>query len=535
MYDRTSSAHAPDLGHPAGLVQIAGFLRRNALRFGDKTAYVCGDWRLNWRQADAISDRLAYRFRQLGLRRRQHVAILGDNSPMFVLATYALFKLGAAAVILNASLRGAHLAGQLNHADASAVVSGTGLQPAIDAVRGDLLASPMLLTWDAADRTPDVINIATAVGEGDAETPFPIEGVDPGDVACLIFSSGTTGTPKGAINTYWNLLAKQTSLGFSQELCQTDVGLVATPVCMGGTQLMSINPYVMLGIPAVVMPSFDAGEALRLIEVERVTTGFLVPTMINAMLKHGDYERRDISSLKRLISAGSPLPQEVYERIAGRGIGVLECYGTSETGGGVMISAEEKRANPRSVGRPMVGFEVRIVDAAGKPTADGEVGEFAIRGDPVARGYYKQPEIEAETYVDGWFHTGDLGRRDAEGYLYLVDRKKDMVKTGGVNVFPKDIEEVIYRLPGVAECAVVGLPHEHWGEAVTAFIVRKPDTELTDSDVLGELKHSLANYQIPKAVVFVEELPKTLFGKLSKLKLREEHARFYVEQGLRAR
>lgn len=523
---KASQLAQPPLGRPEGLVQLAGAMRRNAIRFGDKTAFVCGPARLNWREADAASDRLAYRFRELGLGRGDHVAILGNNSPSFVLVTYALFKLGAAAVILNASLRGTHLSGQLNHADATAVVTGDGLQPVINEVREDLKAS-LFLTWDAQDCSAGVTPVDAVIADRRDTAPFPIEAVEPDDIGCLVFSSGTTGTPKGAINTYWNLLAKHMSLTFSQELAQTDVGLIATPVCMGGTQLMSINPYVMLGIPAVIMPAFDAGEALRLIEAERVTTSFCVPTMINAMVRHPDFAKRDLGSLKRLISAGSALPHEIYQRIRERGIGVLECYGTSETGGGVIISSTEKEANPASVGRPMVGFEVRIVDAFDQPVADGEVGEFVMRGDPIARGYYKQPDIEAETYANGWFHTGDLGRRDAAGFYYVVDRKKDMVKSGGVNVFPKDIEEVLYQLPGVAECAVVGLPHDHWGEAVTAFIVRKAGSGLEEAAVLEKLKGTLSKYQIPKAVVFVDELPKTVFGKLSKLNLRERHAGFY--------
>jgi acyl-CoA synthetase (AMP-forming)/AMP-acid ligase II len=281
---------------------------------------------------------------------------------------------------------------------------------------------------------------------------------------------------------------------------------------------------------AVVMPSFDAGEALRLIEAEKVSTMFCVPTMINAITSHPDYATRELGSLRKIISAGSPLPLEVYRRLQQRGIAVLECYGTSESGGGVMISAEEKAGNPKSVGRPMVGFEVRIVDDEGAQVADGEVGEFAIRGDPVASGYYKQPEIQAETFKGGWFHTGDVGRRDSAGYLYLTDRKKDMVKSGGLNVFPKDIEEVLYQLPGLAECAVVGLPHAHWGEAATAFIVMKGGASLDAAEVLAALKNTLAGYQIPKGVVFVDALPKTPFGKLFKVKLRQDYAEFYRAQ-----
>ena len=514
------------LGHPNGLVQIAGYLRRNAIRFRDRVAYIAGSRRMTWYEADGASDRLAYRFQELGVGRRDRVAVLGDNDPTFILATYALFKLGATAVILNSALKARALLTQLNHAEVKVVVSGNGLQGAVNAVRGECCAS-LYLSWDAQDRSDGVANLDGAVRDTRIGDPFPIETVDPDDMACLVFSSGTTGTAKGAINTYWNLMAKTISLGFSQELRQGDIGLMITPLCMGGTQLMSVNPYLMLGMSSVIMPSFDAGEVLRVIEAERVSTTFCVPTMINSMTSHPDYATRDLSSLKAIISAGSALPNQIYQRLKARDIAVLECYGTSESGGGVMISAEEKASNPKSVGRPMVGFEIDIVDEADQPVADGEIGEFVIRGDPVAKGYYKQPEIEAETFKNGWFHTGDVGRRDSDGYLYLTDRKKDMIKSGGINVFPKDIEEVLYELPGLEECAVVGLPHEKWGEATTVFIVRRADGALDEESVLTRLKLVLAAFQIPKAVLFVDELPKTPFGKLSKLRLREQYTDFY--------
>jgi acyl-CoA synthetase (AMP-forming)/AMP-acid ligase II len=518
------------LGHPDGLVQIAGSIRRNAARFGDKIAYIAGSTRLSWQAVDAASDRLAWRLRDLGIGRRDHVAIFGNNSPNFIIATYALFKLGATAIILNASLKSRALAAQLNHAEAKAVIAGESLQPAVNAIR-DTISAKLLVTWDAEDRSEGVINLTQALR--DPCPPFPIEAVADDDIACIVFSSGTTGTPKGAINSYWNVLAKTMSLGFSQELTANDVGLLVTPLCMGGTQFMSINPYILLGMTAVIMPSFDAGEMLRVIESERVTTMFCVPTMINAMVRQPDFATRDLSSLKRIISAGASLPLEIYNRIRARGIGLLECYGTSESGGGIMISADEKAANPNSVGRPMVGFDVRIVDSADQPLPVGEIGEIVMRGDPIARGYYKQPDIEAEIFANGWFHTGDLGRWDEAGYLYLADRKKDMVKTGGMNVYPKEIEEFLYELPGLVECAVVGLPHAHWGEAVTAFIVRQADSDLDAELVLASLKENLSNYQIPKAVVFVDSLPKTAFGKLSKVDLRRNYADYYSKQETR--
>ncbi len=519
------------LGHPEGMLQIAGFMRRNALRYRNRDAFIEGDRRLTWLEADQASDRIAYALRDLGIGARDHVAILGNNCTAYILVQYAIHKLGACAVILNAGLRAKALETQLNHADCKAVVAGDGLQEVVNEVRAGVHVegrAPLYLTWDAGDRTPDTTRLDPVLRDTRVREPFPIASVNHDDIGCLVFSSGTTGTPKGAINTWWNLLAKTVSLGFSQELKNTDIGMLMTPLCMGGTQLMSIHPYIMLGIPAVVVPHFEPGDALRLIEAERVTTYFAVPTMTNAMTVHEDFARRDLSSIERLVSAGGPLPQEVYARVRERGIGVMECFGTSESGGGIMICAAEKAGHPTSVGRPMVGFEVRIADDEGRELPDGETGEFLIRGDAVASGYYKQPAIEAEIFAGGWFHTGDYGRRDAEGFLYVMDRKKDMVKSGGLNVFPKDVEDALYALPEVFECTVLGLPHTHWGEAVTAFVVRKPGAMLDEATVVAALRITLSKFQVPKAVIFLDELPKTIFGKLSKLTLREDYAGYYT-------
>jgi len=519
-------------GHPKEMVQIAGFMRRNALRYRNRDAFIEGNRRMTWLEADQASDRVASALRDLGIGGRDHVAILGNNCTAYILVQYAIHKLGACAVILNAGLRATALETQLNHADCKAVVAGDGLQAVINEIRAGVRLdgrAPLFLTWDANDRTPDTVNLAAVLDDTAPREPLPIAPVSPDDIGCLVFSSGTTGTPKGAINTWWNLLAKTVSLGFSQELKNTDIGMHLTPLCMGGTQLMSIHPYIMLGIPAVVVPHFEPGEALRLIEEERVTTWFAVPTMTNAMTVHEDFARRDLSSVERLVSAGGPLPTEVYERLRKRGIGVMECFGTSESGGGIMICAAEKATHPASVGRPMVGFEVIIADDEGRELPDGETGEFLIRGDAVASGYYKQPAIQAEAFAGGWFHTGDYGRRDAEGFLYVMDRKKDMVKTGGLNVFPKDVEDALYALPQVFECTVIGLPHAHWGEAVTAFVVSKPGARLDEAAVMAALRGTLSNFQVPRAVVFLDVLPKTIFGKLSKLKLREDYAGLYTQ------
>lgn len=509
-----------------GLVHLGDAVRRNALAYPDKLAYVFGDVRLTWPDVDRMTDQLAHRFTMDGIRPRDHVAILGHNSHYFPLVEFAVFKLGAAALILNPALKGDTLAGQINHADARVVVMGDGLRAQVSPIRAALKAE-LYYTWDAADHAPDVTNLAQFLARNEPVAPFPMPQVGWNDIATIIFSSGTTGVPKGAINTYWNCFSKGISMALDEQYQREEIGLLLTPICMGGTQLMSLWPYVLLGMTAVIAPSFDPAPVLALIERERINAIFCVPTMINALSLHPDFDARDLSCLHRFVSAGAPLPLEVYYRVKARGIEILELYGTSETGGGIAMPTTRKLHNPTSVGRPMVGFEARVVDDQGQDVPDGEPGEIVMRGDCIASGYYKQPEIEADTYRSGWFHTGDIGRRDEKGYYYLLDRKKDLIISGGVNVYPAEIEQVLYTFEEVAECAVVGLPHAYWGEAVTAFVVPREGKTADPDAIRKRLRAVMADFQIPKAVLTIDALPKTIFGKIFKVQLRAAYADHY--------
>jgi acyl-CoA synthetase (AMP-forming)/AMP-acid ligase II len=523
-----SEASAAKLrGAPAGLLQLGAIPRRNALRFPDKTAYVFDDRRFSWAEIDHDTDALAHGLASSGVVPGDHVALVGGNDLEFVLAEFALMKLGATVVLLSSALSAAQLAVQLTHAAAVAVVAHAAVH---DRLREESTGPriQLFVTWGEPEGVGDVPTVKTLIENHAAAGPVELAPVEPTGPALILYTSGTTGVPKGAVNTYFDLTIKLLTNSLSAEYKERETGLVLTPLCMAGTQVLSFLNYALLGMTCVVEQSFEPGRALATIDREQVSTMLAVPTMTTALVNHPDLDTTDLSSLDRVYSAGAPLPVEIFHRLRARGIKVCEIYGSSETGGGVVISSTEKDARPTSVGRPKVGHEVRVVDSEDRPLARGGVGEIVMRGDPVTAGYYDQPAIHREAFRGNWFHTGDIGYQDEDGYYYVVDRKKDMVVSGGTNVYPRDVEEVLFRLAGVAEAAVVGLDHRRWGEAVTAFVVAVPGVTLSVDDVLAACRGQLAGFQVPKQVVLCEALPKTAMGKISKVALRADYRDLYT-------
>jgi len=515
-------------GGPVGLLQPGAMVFRNARRFPTKLAYVLDERRLTWRDVDQTTDALAHGLQAHGVKPKDRVAVIGDNSIEFVQAQFAAMKAGAAVVLVNPALTPNQMASQLNHARVSLVIAKSAVRDTLREVESTLLASTFM-TWGDAEPGGDDATVASLIEEYQASGSFSLAEIDPSDPALILYTSGTTGVPKGAVNTYYDLTIKLLTNSLSAEYKESEVGLVLTPLCMAGTQVLSFLNYAMLGMTCVICPAFDPVRVLDLIENEAVSTMLAVPSMTTALVNEPSVATRDLSSVKRIYSAGAPLPREIFDRLRSLGLDVCEIYGSSETGGGVVISAREKDERPDSVGRPKVGHEVKVVDDTGAEVAPGEIGEFLMRGDPVTAGYYEQPDLHAEAFEGGWFHTGDLGYRDDDGFFYVIDRKKDMIVTGGTNVYPRDVEEVLFALPGVIEAAVVGLPHDRWGEAVTAFVVTEENSPITGEVVIAECKKQLAGFQVPKRVLIVNTLPKTAMGKLSKVDLRATYGNTYHE------
>ncbi|HSD81586.1 MAG TPA: long-chain fatty acid--CoA ligase, partial [Solirubrobacteraceae bacterium] len=337
------------------------------------------------------------------------------------------------------------------------------------------------------------------------------------DAAVILYTSGTTGTPKGAELTHDNLRRNVEVSCSLFDISERDVVLGALPLFHSFGQTCALNTCVRAGGTLTLIPRFDADKALEIIERDGVTIFEGVPTMYAAMLHGARADTTDASGLRLCVSGGSAMPVEVMRAFEEKfGCKVLEGYGLSETSPVASFNHPDRERKPGSIGTPIEGVEMRVVDDAGAEVAQGEVGEIVIRGHNVMKGYWNRPDATAEAVRDGWFHTGDVARVDEDGYFFIVDRKKDMIIRGGYNVYPREIEEVLYEHPAVGEAAVVGVPHQELGEEIAAFVALKPGKDADPDELREHVKERLAAYKYPRRVFLVDELPKGPTGKILK-------------------
>jgi len=339
----------------------------------------------------------------------------------------------------------------------------------------------------------------------------------PTDTAVILYTSGTTGKPKGALLTHSNLMWNAEISSQLHDLGTGDVLLGALPLFHSFGQTCVLNAAVRRGATVELLPRFDPEVALELIEKRKVTKFFGVPTMFVAMLNTPGINTRDVSSLDLCVSGGSACAVETLREAQERLARVLEGYGLSETSPVACFNHLENESKPGSIGTPLYGVDMAIIDDEGNQLGDDEVGEIVIRGHNVMAGYHERPEATAEAIdANGWFRTGDMARRDSDGYYYIVDRKKDLVIRGGYNVYPREIEEVLYEHPSILEAAVIGIPHEELGEEIAAVVVAKPGHTLDVGEVQAFVKERVAAYKYPRHVVIIDELPKGPTGKILK-------------------
>ncbi|GAA3190658.1 acyl-CoA synthetase [Nonomuraea roseoviolacea] len=496
---------------------IGDLLRRTAARHPAKTAIVYGELRQSYADLDRVVNRTANALAARGVGKGDRFAVFSHNNHAFVVAYFALARLGAISVPVNFMLGAAEVAYILEHSGATGILVEEALLPvAREAVTGRVAVRGVI---GAADTGWEAFEEWAAHGD-DSEPDVDIADDDP---VQLMYTSGTESRPKGAALSGRSLIAQYVTCVVDGEMRHDDVEVHALPLYHCAQLHCFLTPGVYLGATNIVLPGPDPAAVLAAIEAERATKLFCPPTVWIALLRHPDFDRRDLSSLRKGYYGASIMPVEVLKEIAARlpEVRLFNFYGQTEMAPvATILGPDEQLTRLGSAGRPALNVETRVVDEEDRPVPPGVVGEIVHRSPHAMLGYWNDPDKTAEVFRGGWFHSGDLGVMDADGYLTVVDRKKDMIKSGGENVASREVEEAIYGHPAVAEAAVFGVPDERWIEAVTAAVVLREGATLTAEELIAFLRERLAPFKTPKRVTFVEALPKNASGKVLKRELR---------------
>lgn len=505
----------------------AGDLLTNTARsHPDRVAWIWDDRTRTYGESNARADAFANALVALGLARGDRVALLMENRPEVAEAMFGCWKAGLAAAPLNARFTAKEIEYHIGDSGARVLVVGDELAAVVHELRAVLPSVEHVIQVDGA-ATGDHLAWDEVIAQHAA--PFDSVDVDADELAWLAYTSGTTGRPKGAMLSHGVLVFEV--LGMLADffpLALEHVGIHAAPLTHGSGHVALV--FVAKGCSQVILSrsGFDVARFLELVETHRVNALFLVPTMVKMIVEHPDVDRRDLSSLRWVFYGGSPMYVDDLRRAHEKlGHIFIQGFGQTESPmtGTVLPAAEHALDGPgshrlASCGRARTGIGVRILDEHDRPVPTGEIGEICIRGGTVMTGYWQQPDETAATLRNGWLHTGDLGRMDAEGYVYILDRSKDMVISGGLNIYPREIEEVILTHPAVTEACVFGIPDERWGEAVMAQIVVAEGGALTDAELRDYLAERLAGYKKPKRIELVDALAKTPYGKIDKKTIR---------------
>jgi long-chain acyl-CoA synthetase len=490
-----------------GLINLASLLTESAGRTPDALAIRFGEVELGYGELDDRSARLATLLRENGFQQGDRVGVMLPNVSEFPVAYYGVPRAGGIVVPMNVLLKRREIAFYLEDSGAKLLLAWHGF--AEEAREG------------AADAGAEVIEIEPS---SFAETLAGLEPT-PGladtaedDTAVILYTSGTTGKPKGAELTHMNLFRNaDVSSRTTCEIGAGDVVLGALPLFHSFGQTVGMNASLKVGACLTLVPKFDAGEALATMQRDGVTHFYGVPTMFGALLHHPERESFDTSALRTCITGGASMPVEVLRGFEEAfGSVVLEGYGLSETSPVACSNHPDKERKAGSIGTPIEGVEMRVVGEDDEPLPQGEVGEIVIRGHNIMKGYWQRPDATAEAMRGGWFHSGDMARTDEDGYFYIVDRKKDLIIRGGYNVYPREVEEVLFEHPKIREAAVVGVPHDEWGEEIGAAVVLHEGEELEPEEVSAYVKERIAAYKYPRVVWFLDDLPKGPTGKILK-------------------
>ena len=514
------------------MLNLAILLDDSAREVPERTAIIYENTRLSYAELNAAVNQVANGLVQAGIQPGDTVGLSCQDVPYFPIAYYGILKAGGVVMPLNVLLKAREIAYHLQDADAKAYLCQEGSPElpigemgytAFQEVEGCQHFFLMTNDLDAPSPYDGVQTLSMMMRN--QPTTFETAMTDPNDTAVILYTSGTTGKPKGAELSHMNMLMNARLSETMYERKDHDVHLITLPLFHSFGQSVQMNAGIYNRATLVLLDRFSPDAALRLMDSENVTIFAGVPTMYWAILNYPGTDKYDLAKIARNLrvccSGGAAMPVEVMKAFEVRfNVKILEGYGLSETSPVATFNRLDRPTKPGSIGLPVWGVSVRLVDQNDQDVDVNELGEIAIRGHNVMKGYYKRPEATAEAMRGGWFHTGDVGRRDEDGFIFIVDRVKDMIIRGGFNVYPREIEEVLMMHPAVSLAAVVGVAHERHGEEVKAYVILKEEANVTEVELVAWSKQNMADYKYPRIIEFRESLPMTATGKILKSELR---------------
>ncbi|MFX3625201.1 MAG: fatty acid--CoA ligase family protein [Ectobacillus sp.] len=490
---------------------------------GEKVAYVFEDKETTYAQLNSAVAKFASGLSKLGIQKGDHVALIVGNSPYFIIGLYGAMRVGATVIPINPIYTPDELQYILHNGDVKAVIALDLLLPVINQLASSLPSVEHIIVCPTSQE-PAACNekmkpFTSVVQSGDEALSMPL--LDDDDTAVILYTSGTTGKPKGAMLTHRNLYSNASDVAAYLRYEENDKVIAALPMFHVFCLTVALNAAIVNGAAILIVPKFSPKEVFRITRTYKATVFAGVPTMYNFLYQYPEGQVEDLKTLRLCISGGASLPVALLENFEKKfGVMISEGYGLSEASPVTCFNPLDRPRKPGSIGTSIWHVENKVVNELGEEVKIGEVGELIVRGPNVMKGYYKLPEDTAATIRGGWLYTGDLARMDEEGYFYIVDRKKDLIIVGGYNVYPREVEEVLYKHPNVAEAVVLGMPDEEFGEAVKAYVVLNDDS-VSEEELRTYCSLHLAKYKVPASIEFLEELPKNTTGKILRRALRK--------------